>query len=79
MKVKKLQQGGGAPAPQEGGNPEEQIMAMAQQIVEQIGPEAAAMLAQAIMQMAQGAAQGGGASQGQPTYARKGGKLVKIK
>jgi len=76
MKVKKFQVGGAAPeapaAPQAGGGPEEQIMAMAQQIVGQIGPEAAAMLAQAIMQMVQGAAQEA------PAYARKGGKLVKI-
>lgn len=67
----------GAPAP--GGGPEEQIAAMAQQIVEQLGPEAAAMLADTIMQMLQG---GGGqpqeAPQGEPVYAKKGGKLVLI-
>jgi len=75
MIVKKLQMGGpapeaapqgGAPAPEQGGQaqgggPEEQIAAMAQQIVEQLGPEAAAMLAEMIMQMLQGA--GGGRSQ----------------
>lgn len=75
MKVKKFQVGGPAPeapaAPQAGG-PEEQVMAMAQQIISQIGPEAAALLAQTIMQMLQGAAQQA------PAYARKGGKLVKI-
>lgn len=91
MIVKKLQQGGpapeaapqgGAPAPggqPQGGGPEEQIAAMAQQIVEQLGPEAAAMLAEMIMQMLQGA--GGGeqeAPQGEPVYAKKGGKLVLI-
>lgn len=77
MKIKSLQQGGAAPAPQEGGGgagPEEQIMQMAEQIVQQLGPEAAMMLAEAIVQMAQGA---GGAAPA-PTYAKKGGKLVKV-
>lgn len=80
MKIKKLQEGGVAPqaapegAPAGGPGPEEQIMQMAQQIVQQLGPEAAAMLAQAIMAMLQ---QGGG--QGQPVYAKKGGKLVLVK
>lgn len=81
MKIKKLQEGGVATpqapeggAPAGGPGPEEQIMQMAQQIVQQLGPEAAAMLAQAIMAMLQ---QGGGGGQEQPTYARKGGKLVR--
>ena len=88
MIIKKFQQGGEmptggapAPAPEQGGAPqgggaEEQLAQMAQQIVEQLGPEAAAMLAQMLMQMVQGAAQQ--APQGQPTYARQGGKLVMI-
>lgn len=66
----------GAPAP--GGGPEEQIAAMAQQIVEQLGPEAAAMLAQMIMQMLQGGGEPQEAPQGEPVYAKKGGKLVLI-
>lgn len=80
MKVKKFQEGGAAPANAQGGapaggpGPEEQIMQMAQQIVQQLGPEAAAMLAQAIMAMLQ-EAQGG---QEAPVYAKKGGKLVPI-
>lgn len=86
MKIKKFQQGGPAPeagapaeaqgaeqAPQ-GGGVEEQIAQMAQQIIQQLGPDAAAMLAQMIMQMLEGAAQ-----QGQPTYQRKGGKLVMVR
>lgn len=80
MKVKKLQEGGqvapAAPAEGGGAGPEEQIMQMAQQIIQQLGPEAAAILAQAIIEMLQG---GGGeqpAPQGEPVYARKGGKLV---
>jgi len=67
---------GGAPA--QGGGPEEQIAAMAQQIVEQLGPEAAAMLAQMIMQMLQGGGEAQPAPQGEPVYAKKGGKLVLI-
>ena len=45
---------------------------MAQQVIEQLGPEAAAILAQMIMEMLQGAA----APQEAPVYARKGGRLV---
>ena len=83
MKVLKFQQGGVAPegaAPEEqGGAPagagaEEQLAQMAQQIVQQLGPEASAALAQMIMQLIQGGAQ----PQGQPTYQRKGGRLVPI-
>lgn len=86
MKIKRFQEGGQAPtapaegaAPQGGANPEEQIMQMAQQIVQQLGPEAAALLAQAIMQMIQGAQQSPEAGVGAaPTYAKKGGRLVKV-
>lgn len=56
------------------GGPEEQLMMMAQEIIGQIGPEGAAMLAEAII----GMLQGGGAPQEAPTFARRGGKLVKI-
>lgn len=80
MKVLKFQEGGAAPAPAQGapaqGGPEEQLAGMAQQIIEQLGPEAAAMLAEMIMQMLQGAAEQ--APQGQPVYAKKGGKLTMI-
>ena len=58
-------------APQEGGNPEEQLMQVADQIIQEMGPEAAAMLAQIIMEMLQG----GGEPQPQPTFQRKGGGL----
>lgn len=58
-------------APTEGGSPEEQLMAVAQDIISQMGPEAAAMLAQIIMEMLQG----GGQPQPQPTFQRKGGTL----
>lgn len=83
MKVKKFQEGGAAPAPQEGMEPqgggagmEEQLAQMAQQVIQEMGPEAAAMLAEMIMQMLQGAA---AEQQGQPAYQRKGGKLVMIR
>lgn len=64
---------GGAPAPEQeqGGSPEEQLMAMSEQIIQELGPEAAAMLAQIIMEMLQG----GGQPQPQPTFQRKGGTL----
>ena len=92
MKVKKFQMGGqvapeAAPAepgvapgqkgmsPQ-GGGPEEQIAQMAMQIVSQLGPEASAMLAQMIMQVLEQSS--GAAPQGEPVYAKKGGKLVMI-
>ena len=55
----------------EGGNPEEQLMAVAQDIILQMGPKMAAMLAQIIMEMLQG----GGQPQPQPTFQRKGGTL----
>lgn len=63
-------------APAGGPGPEEQIAAMAQQIVQQLGPEAAAMLAEIIMQMLQGGAPA--EPQGTPVYAKQGGKLVMI-
>ena len=80
MKVKKFQQGGevvdtqmqSQEVPQKAqSNPEEQIIAMGQQIIQELGPEGAAMLAQIIMEMLQG----GGQPQPQPTFQRKGGTL----
>lgn len=77
MKIKRFQQGGEAPQPGGQPGPEEQIMQMAQQIIQQLGPEASAALAQVIMEMLQG----GGAQQAPqqgPVYAKKGGKLVVV-
>jgi hypothetical protein len=81
-KIGRFQEGGAMPAPAEaapaeapqGGDPMEQVYQMAAEIVQQLGPDAAAMLAQAIMEMLQG---GGGAPapQGEPVY-KKGGKLI---
>jgi hypothetical protein len=65
-------------APQ-GGNPEEQLMAIAQDIVGQLGPEASAMVAEMILQLVQGG--GGGAeaapAEEAPVMARRGGRLMK--
>ena len=75
--VKKFQEGGVAPAPEAGvqqGGPEEQLMQMAQQILQQLGPDAAGMLAQIILEMLQSAS--AQTPQEQPQFARKGGKLV---
>lgn len=94
MKVKKFQMGGEMPAeemPQEqmpqggqggeemGGGPEEQIMMMAEEIVGQLGPEGAMMLAEAIAQMVQGGGGGQPAPQEAPAYQRKGGKMVPLR
>ena len=80
-KIGRFQEGGAMPAPAEaapaeasqGGDPMEQVYQMAAEIVQQLGPDAAAMLAQAIMEMLQGG--GAPAPQGEPVY-KKGGKLI---
>jgi hypothetical protein len=89
MKIKKFQEGGAAPAeeqmaaeqvqeaPQGGGASQEgveQLAQLAQQIIQQMGPEAAMMLAQIIMEMLQG----GGQAQ-QPVFARRGASIQRIK
>ena len=86
--IKKFQQGGPMPAdPAMGGAPveaapapaqgeQDQMMAqleqMAMEIIQSVGPEGAAMLAEMIMAMLQ---QGGAPAEGQPVF-RKGGKLA---
>ena len=79
-KIKKLQQGGmvepipaeAAPAPAPGG--QDQMMAqleqMAMEIIQSVGPEGAAMLAEMIMAMLQQGAQA--PAQGQPVFKRGG-------
>lgn len=83
INVKKYQMGGevapteAAPAEQtQGAGPEEQVAAMAQQIISELGPQMSALLAQMIMQMLQELA--ARQPQGQPVYAKKGGKLTMI-
>ena len=69
---------GGAPeqgqGQDQGGNPQEQVVQMAQSIIQQAGPDVAMALAQTILEMLQG---GGGQPQQQPTFQRKGGVLVR--
>ena len=85
MQIKRYQEGGAtpaapAPAPQGG---EEQMMQqlaqMAQEIIQQLGPDAAAMLAQVIMEMLQGAPQEVGAAPEEQQFMRCGGKIKKKK
>ena len=63
----------GVPAPEQGG--QDQMMAqleqMAMEIIQAVGPEGAAMLAEMIMSMLQ---QGGASQEAQPVFA-KGGKM----
>lgn len=73
----------GAPAPEQGGAADqeaammEQLYQMAGEIIQQMGPEAAAMLAQAIMEMLQGGGQAPmPAPEQQPVY-KIGGKMVR--
>lgn len=84
MKLKKYQMGGPAPVAEAPAQPApanngqdaamEQIAQMAAQIIQELGPEAAALLAQAIMEMLQ-SAQG---EQEAPVF-KKGGKLAKCR
>ena len=61
-----------AEAAPQGGDPMEQIYQMAAEIVQQLGPDAAAMLAEMIMAMLQ---QGGAPAEGAQPVFRKGGKM----
>lgn len=83
MQIKRYQEGGAAPAapaqvPQ---GKEEQMMQqlaqMAQEIIQQLGPDAAAMLAQVIMEMLQIAQQEVGAVPEEQQFMRCGGKIKK--
>lgn len=92
MRIKRFQEGGpvGAPVeeqPMEGapmeGQPEAggqdpmmQILQVAQQALQEQNCEAAMAVCQALMQLAQG---GGGAPAEEPTYARRGARLVRIR
>lgn len=89
MKLKFMQEGGampteGAPMPPEGGAPAgpnpDQLMGLAQEIMNMLGPEGAMALADMLMQMAQGGAPMGpeAAPAEAPVMARRGGKLYRI-
>ncbi len=81
MQIKRYQEGGAAPvAPAPQGEEEQmmqQIAQMAQEIIQQLGPDAAAMLAQVIMEMLQGAQQEVGAVPEEQQFMRCGGKIKK--
>lgn len=86
-----MQQGGAAPAPQdpaaggmpaEGapeGNPADQILQVAAQAVQTGNCEAALAVCQALMQAAQGGMGPGEAPQEEPTFARNGSKLKRVR
>lgn len=61
-----------------GGSPEEEILMMAEEIINQVGPEVAMMLAEAIAMIVQQGG-GGGMPQEEPVYARKGGRLQRVR
>ena len=81
MQIKRYQEGGAAPAAPAPQGGEEQMMQqiaqMAQEIIQQLGPDAAAMLAQVIMEMLQGAQQEVGAVPEEQQFMRCGGKIKK--
>lgn len=83
MYIKKFQEGGAAPveaAPAQE-NPQDQMMQqlaqMAQEIIQQVGPEAALALAQMIMQLLQEAQPVGGEQPQEQQFMRCGGKIRK--
>ena len=85
MRIKKYQTGGAAPeapvqAPDQGNDQMmQQIAQMAGEIIQQLGPDAAAMLAQAIMEMLQSAQAPVGAAPEEQQFMRCGGKIKKVK
>ena len=70
---------GGAPAPEQGGDPMTQILQVAAQAVQTQNCEAAMAVCQALMQLAQGGGAPEGAPQEEPTFARNGAKLVRVR
>jgi hypothetical protein len=99
-KVKRFQQGGAAPAPQEapeggapaggapaeggapqegGQNPMDQILQVAEQAVQTQNCEAALAVCQALVQVAGGGAAPAEAPQEEPTFARNGAKLIRVR
>ena len=94
-KISRFQQGGAAPVPQDpaaggapaegaqegaqAGNPMEQILQVAAQAVQTGNCEAALAVCQAIMEAAQGGMGPGEAPQEEPTFARNGSKLRRVR
>lgn len=94
MRIKRFQEGGpmeapmeegapmegGAPAPEQGGeDPMMQILQVAQQALQEQNCEAAMAVCQALMQLAQGGGAPQEAPAEEPTYARRGAKLVRVR
>lgn len=70
----------GAAAPEQAAqNPMDQIMQVAAQAVQTQNCEAAMAVCQALLQLAQGGAAQEQASQEEPTFARNGAKLVRVR
>lgn len=94
-KISKFQQGGAAPVPQgpaaggapaegapegaQAGNPMEQILQVAAQAVQTGNCEAALAVCQTLMSAAQGGMGPGEAPQEEPTFARNGSKLRRVR
>lgn len=94
-KISKFQQGGSAPVPQDpaaggapaegapegaqAGNPIEQILQVAAQAVQTGNCEAALAVCQTLMSAAQGGMGPGEAPQEEPTFARNGSKLRRVR
>lgn len=90
-KISKFQQGGAAPVPQDpaaggapaegaqAGNPMEQILQVAAQAVQTGNCEAALAVCQTLMSAAQGGMGPGEAPQEEPTFARNGSKLRRVR
>ena len=85
MVIKKFQEGGSTPAtpaqaPQGGEEQRmQQLSQLAGQLIQELGPDAAAMLAQVIMEMLQGAQQEVGAVPEEQQFMRCGGKIKQKK
>lgn len=95
MKVKFMQEGGAMPAPEaapeqmgpqeipQGGSQEDaqmqQLVAIAESIIQQLSPEVAGAVAEIILQMLQsGGSQPMPAPEEQPAFQRRGGRLQRI-
>lgn len=88
VKTRKYQMGGATEAPQEapaeapeaeaGGDPMSQILQVAAQAIQTQNCEAAMAVCQALVQIAQGGAQGEAPAE-EPTFARNGAKLVRVR
>lgn len=94
MRIKRFQQGGpmeapveegapmegGAPAPEQGGeDPMMQILQVAQEALQNKDCQAMAAVCQALLQLAQGGGAPQEAPAEEPTYARRGAKLVRVR